>query len=389
MTKKKKNETNHHDGQQRHHQQTIAGQSNSSPPPGNNPHCKKRKRSQRTTDGDAILSITPHVMQWLEKRKKKIPDALLKATTSEEEDGGAASIITIDRVLCLLPSLRERERRALVRHVEKCISNQGSCGGDGNNNNNSQTAKNELEGSDGEYDIHDDAMSGLINNSNHQGSSITDNWPANIQFSNNYQWDPKVPPEIKNLYFPPNGQKIRQRSSRHSNRVYFQRITDPNHPAHGEFGLYCALPHARPGMWLLDYVGRVMLGEDQDKESDYVSDFGEKSELACDANSYGNEARFLNDFRNTGKHPNVEFNTRRDKNGELRQGVYVKLEKDARQEGFDGVRQHEELLVSYGKSYWRSRVGNLTDFVWRLPGQPLPDEGKPAAANNCDERKDK
>ena len=107
--------------------------------------------------------------------------------------------------------------------------------------------------------------------------------------------------------------------------------------------------------------------------SDYVSDFGERSELACDAKCYGNEARFLNDvslkvemfgvyflhlnfpdiscvkFRNTGKYPNVEFNTRRDKNGELRQGIYVKQIKDAKEEGFNGVHQDEELLVSYGK----------------------------------------
>ena len=59
--------------------------------------------------------------------------------------------------------------------------------------------------------------------------------------------------------------------------------------------------------------------------------------------------------------------------------MYVKLAKDAKQKGFDGVRQHEELLVSYGKSYWSSRVGNLTDFVWRLPGQSMPEGGKPDA----------
>jgi hypothetical protein len=108
-----------------------------------------------------------------------------------------------------------------------------------------------------------------------------------------------------------------------------------------------------------------------------VSDFGLQSELACDANNFGNEARFLNDFRNTGRYPNVEFNTRRDKYGELRQGVFVKQKKDSKEDGFDGVKMHEELLVSYGKSYWRSRVGNLTDFVWRLPGQAMPEGGKP------------
>ena len=67
------------------------------------------------------------------------------------------------------------------------------------------------------------------------------------------------------------------------------------------------------------------------------------------------------------QYPNVEFNFRRDKKGELRQGVYVKLAKDSKDPGFEGVKQHEELLVSYGKSYWRSRHSDLTEFVYRYP----------------------
>mmetsp|Transcript_17342 Transcript_17342/g.30525 ORF Transcript_17342/g.30525 Transcript_17342/m.30525 type:complete len:331 (-) Transcript_17342:1527-2519(-) len=324
MTKQKKKKSKSSLTQQRHHQQTQTPVQSTSSPDSN--RKKRRIRSQSEEDGqnnnDIIVSasIVPHVIQWLEKRKHKIPDALLKS----DNDGAAlASLTDIPRVLSLVPSLRERERRALVRHIEKCINNNGSGG-------NSDT-KIELEGSDGEYDIHD--HQGELNII--QGNSTS--WPPNnVQFSNNYKWDPSVPNEIKDKYSPPNNE-IRQRAPRLSNRVYFKRIADPNHPAHGEFGLYCALPHAPPGSWLMDYVGYVTLGEDQDKQSDYVSDFGEKSDLACDANSYGNEARFLNDFRNTGKHPNVEFTIRRDENGELRQGVYVKLKKDAKEEGFDGV----------------------------------------------------
>ena len=56
------------------------------------------------------------------------------------------------------------------------------------------------------------------------------------------------------------------------------------------------------------------------------------------------------------------------------------LKKDAKDPDFNGVQRGEELLVSYGKSYWRSRVGNLTDFVWRLPGQSMPEGGKPPMA---------
>ena len=109
--------------------------------------------------------------------------------------------------------------------------------------------------------------------------------------------------------------------------------------------------------------------------SDYLSDFGTHGELSVDASAYGNESRFLNDYRNTGRYPNVEFKLRRDARGELRQGVYVKLKKESRDPNFVGVACGEELLVSYGRSYWRSRVGNLTEFVWRLPGMSMPVEG--------------
>jgi hypothetical protein len=54
----------------------------------------------------------------------------------------------------------------------------------------------------------------------------------------------------------------------------------------------------------------------------------------------------------------------------LSQGVYVKLTNGSRD--FDGIECDKELLVSYGKGYWRGRVGNLTDFVWRLARLPMP-----------------
>ena len=62
----------------------------------------------------------------------------------------------------------------------------------------------------------------------------------------------------------------------------------------------------------MDYVGAVSGGGEAASASDYVCDFGEHSELALDAAAAGNEARFVNDFRNTGAHPNVEFRLRRD-----------------------------------------------------------------------------
>ncbi|KAL3784059.1 hypothetical protein HJC23_013274 [Cyclotella cryptica] len=298
------------------------------------------------TKGSRQVDIAPHVVQWLETRKKSVPSVLKQV----------CSITDMDQVLQLLPNLRERERRALIRRLERVIQKNGV-----------PDAKqmDKLGESDDDYS--------RTNENGHKNEIENADWPSSVEFSNNYRWDSSVPQELKNKYSPSNG--VRIRASCFSRKVYFKKISDPNHPACGEYGLYCALPDgAPPGTWLLDYVGHITLGEDQDKQSDYISDFGEKSELACDANSYGNEARFLNDFRNTGKHPNVEFTFRRDKQGELRQGVYVKLKKNSKDQGFDGVKQHEELLVSYGKSYWRSRHGNLTDFVWRLPGQEMSNE---------------
>ena len=71
----------------------------------------------------------------------------------------------------------------------------------------------------------------------------------------------------------------------------------------------------------------------------------------------GNEARFVNDYRNTGRRPNVEFRLRRDRRGELRQGVYVASKA--------GVAAGEELLINYGKPFWRARAGgrSLEEFV--------------------------
>ena len=39
---------------------------------------------------------------------------------------------------------------------------------------------------------------------------------------------------------------------------------------------------------MLDYIGDVSAGGCEDRDSDYVSDFGERGELALDADKVGN-----------------------------------------------------------------------------------------------------
>ena len=108
-------------------------------------------------------------------------------------------------------------------------------------------------------------------------------------------------------------------------------------------------------------MGVICLGANEDRASDYVYDFGEHSELALDANRRGNEGRFVNDYRNTGLRANVEFRTRRDARGELRQGIFVCAKA--------GIKCGEEILTSYGKPYWKSRVpnGDMAAFIGYTP----------------------
>ncbi|KAA8898353.1 hypothetical protein FN846DRAFT_962460 [Sphaerosporella brunnea] len=134
--------------------------------------------------------------------------------------------------------------------------------------------------------------------------------------------------------------------------VRIRRIDDPSHPAHGQHGLFAArnLP-ARS--WILDYLGRYHAAEESDPASDYDISLDRESGVAVDAQSMGNEGRFVNDYRGVpGKErPNVEFETRRvggkaGADGQLRMGIWV-LSKD--------IKKGQELLVSYGKGFWDGR----------------------------------
>ena len=81
------------------------------------------------------------------------------------------------------------------------------------------------------------------------------------------------------------------RIARPSRRARPRLIRDPSHPSYnpeaGQCGLFASRPLAR-GAWVLDYIGEVSAGGCEDRDSDYVSDFGERGELALDADKVGN-----------------------------------------------------------------------------------------------------
>ncbi|KAL2147310.1 hypothetical protein VTI28DRAFT_10300 [Corynascus sepedonium] len=153
-------------------------------------------------------------------------------------------------------------------------------------------------------------------------------------------------------------------------------ITDPNHPAHGQAGLFAARDLA-PGELILPYLGEVHIGTppfglppraaDDDARYDYGgSDYDlwldRDADLAVDAARMGNEARFVNDYRGVpgrgGKKANAEFRVAWDpRTGERCMAVFV-LTAGKRATGRArtvGIARGEEILVSYGRGFWQGR----------------------------------
>jgi SET domain-containing protein len=68
--------------------------------------------------------------------------------------------------------------------------------------------------------------------------------------------------------------------------------------------------------------------------------------IGVDAASQGNAARFVNDYRGVGTAPNAEFRLDKGEGGELRMEIWSLKQ---------GISKGEEILVSYGKSWWGAR----------------------------------
>ncbi|KAL1951794.1 hypothetical protein VTO73DRAFT_943 [Trametes versicolor] len=128
--------------------------------------------------------------------------------------------------------------------------------------------------------------------------------------------------------------------------VTIQLITETSHPACGQYGLFAA-KKIPPHTLILDYIGEVHCDDRPDSDydlslyrtPDYIS-------VGIDAQHAGNEARFINDYRGVKGKPNAAFQERRTDSGELRMSVWS---------GAEALKKGDELLVSYGKSWWRER----------------------------------
>jgi hypothetical protein len=165
--------------------------------------------------------------------------------------------------------------------------------------------------------------------------------------------------------------------------VAIRRITDPAHPACGQHGLFAAAALAH-GRLIVLYAGCVHAtppappavaagGEEAEEEeqeggkedlhaaSDYDLALDAALGVAVDAAREGSEARFVNDFRGVRARPNAAFGDVWVRCGgggggggggavERHVGVFAACGRGG------AIRKGEEIVVSYGKGFWRARA---------------------------------
>lgn len=135
--------------------------------------------------------------------------------------------------------------------------------------------------------------------------------------------------------------------------------------------------------------------------SDYDLSLHRELGIGIDASACGNEARFINDYRGIRPMPNAQFEehwvrlppSRRDPlqkheecdfrgcerrwKWELRMGVsVVGVRRDGKGVGKKGILAGDEIVVSYGKGFWRERQAEVVEGC-EDRGVPALEQGKP------------
>ncbi|KAI9884333.1 MAG: hypothetical protein M1823_003872 [Watsoniomyces obsoletus] len=187
---------------------------------------------------------------------------------------------------------------------------------------------------------------------------VPPHWPLEIVYLTDSVYSPQLN-SIEREFLGHQGRKGISFGVNSSVRV--RRIeAPPDHPARGQYGLF-ASKHLAPGTVVLDYLGYVHSSRDTDASSDYDLSLDRERGIGIDATRMGNEARFINDYRGIRDSANVEF-IDRTVNGERRMSVQVRPA-GKRDSGNKGIAKGEELLVNYGKGFWRHRQEKPVEAV--------------------------
>ncbi|KAI1797607.1 hypothetical protein LXA43DRAFT_256804 [Ganoderma leucocontextum] len=177
-------------------------------------------------------------------------------------------------------------------------------------------------------------------------SKVPPRWPAHLTYLPEPRYHSSVSKDVRAMICPSSTAKRTRPPRAHKPPVAIQFISNPSHPAYGQFGLV-ATKKIPPRTLILDYVGEVHCDDRPDSDYDLsLYRTADQVNVGVDAQHAGNEARFINDFRDVKSKPNAFFQERRTENGDLRMSVWS---------GSETIKKGDELLVSYGKSWWRAR----------------------------------
>jgi hypothetical protein len=210
-------------------------------------------------------------------------------------------------------------------------------------------------------------------------SKCPDNWPCSMPYLSQPVLAPLVPKEIlttaalTSASLEPGTATIAAPTTPYTN-IRITPITDPAHPANGQYGLFATRPHP-PDTFICLYLGLVHIdnptapklpSDTIQPKSDYDLSLDRDLHLAIDAADMGNEARFTNDYRGIVERPNAEFRDvivkRPGGSRERGVGIFVKAPKrdkkgkSKRVDAADlGIAKGQEILVSYGRAFWSAR----------------------------------
>jgi len=105
------------------------------------------------------------------------------------------------------------------------------------------------------------------------GVPTCDPWPSEVQYLTSLVWDTSIIRDAKDVYrkYKVSGSRPIEGSPAAAKKtVRWQRITDPAHPARGEFGLFATRNFGR-GDHLIDYLGYVSLAGTEVRPGNPVS----------------------------------------------------------------------------------------------------------------------
>lgn len=186
-------------------------------------------------------------------------------------------------------------------------------------------------------------------------------WPQGVVYLSQPLYSKTFSEEmLQALHYKPEAEPVLPKASGPSQLVRISPIRDANHPANGQFGLMAA-QNLAPSSFIICYHGYVHSEKETNPTSDYDLCLNRELGIGVDAAKMGNEARFCNDYRgvqSTG--PNAEFKEIWIDVGkgvaEKRMAVFVlPAGKSGRRS--KGIPKGAEILLSYGKGFWRERVG--------------------------------